>query len=86
MPVMAQQTTTYTYSLAELTVLIAGNLKVPVEAVSVRYDLKDSDPEGFHRGSPSYHVGSVTVTVDAKKVEEIKNGGPYVSTPSREYL
>ena len=51
MPVMTQQTTTYTYSLAELAKLIAENLKLPVEAVTVRYNLKDTDPEGFHGGT-----------------------------------
>ena len=86
MPVMAQQTTTYTYSLAELAKLIAENLKLPVEAVTVRYNLKDTDPEGFHGGTPSYQVGEVTVTVDVQKANQIKDGGPYVSTPSREYL
>ncbi len=86
MPVMAEQTSTYTYSLEELAGLIAENLKVPVAAVSVRYNLKDSDPEGFHGGCPSYHVSDVTVTVDARKVEQIKNGGPYISTASKEYL
>ena len=53
MPVMAQQTTTYTYSLAELAQIIAENMKLPVEAVTVRYNLKDTDPEGFHGGTPS---------------------------------
>lgn len=86
MPVVSQQTTTYTYTLQELAALIAENLKVPAEAVTVRYNLEDSDPDGFHGSCPSYHVGDVTVTVDAQKVNQIKNGGPYVSTPSREYL
>lgn len=81
MPVMAQQTTTYTYTLQELAGLIAENLKVPVEAVAVRYNLKDSDPDGFHGSCPSYHVGDVTVTVDTQKVNEIKNSSPY--TPRR---
>lgn len=68
MPTMSQKTTTYTYVPGELTKLIAADLKVPVEAVDVRYNLRDSSDDRFG-GSPSYGVHDVTVTVDMKKVE-----------------
>lgn len=77
MPTMSQKTTTYTYDLAELTKLIAADLKVPVAAVDVRYNLRDTSDDRFG-GSASYSVHDVTVTVDMKKVDEhasASNGG-----------
>lgn len=68
MPVMSQKVTTYTYDLTELAKLIAADLKVPVSAVDVRYNLRDTSDDRFG-GSPSYSVGDVSVTVDMKKVE-----------------
>lgn len=74
MPVMSQKTTQYTYGLDELKKLIASDLKVPVEAVTVRYDLRDESDDRFG-GSPSYNVHSVTVTVDSKLVEASQKHG-----------
>lgn len=73
MPVMSQKTTTYTFSLDELQKLIAADLKVPVDAVTVRYNLRDTSDDRFS-ASASYSVHDITVTVDTKKIEDSQTG------------
>ena len=71
MPTMSQKNNYHTYAPAEL---IAADLNVPVEAVEVRYNLRDTSDDRFGGGA-FYGVHDVTVAVDMKKVENMHFGG-----------
>lgn len=72
MPTVSTKITTYTYALAEITKLIASDLNVPIEAITVQYNVRDSFDDSLSR-SASYNVQDVTVVVDMTKVETEKN-------------
>lgn len=63
-------TTTYAVSLEQVAQLIADNLNVPVEAVTVRYNLTSHDYDG--PGYAGQYVANLTVTVDNKGVELLR--------------
>lgn len=62
--------TTYQISLEQMEALIAENLMVPVECISVRYKLESSNYDG--PGFASQHVGGIEVTVNNALKEEIE--------------
>jgi len=62
--------TTYTVSLEQVKQLIAENLNVPEEVVSVRYVLQSHDYDG--PGYAGQYVSHVEVTVDNRLKEEIE--------------
>ncbi len=63
-------TTTYTVSIDQVRQLIAENLNVPVECVSVRYKLESDNYDG--PGFAHQHVGGIEVTVNNTLKEEME--------------
>ena len=55
-------TTAYNVTLDQMAALIAENLDVPVECITVRYQLEGHDQDGHGYASP--YVGGVEVIVD----------------------
>ena len=63
-------TTTYNVTLDQMASLIAENLMVPVECLTVRYRLASGDPGGF--GFASQHVSGIEVIVDNVAKEKLE--------------
>lgn len=67
MPELQSSEVTYKFTLGEIKNMLAKELNVRVEAVTVTYNKVDVS-EGYDR-YPSYKVGSVSVTVDKTKIK-----------------
>lgn len=63
-------TTTYNVSLEQMAALIAENLMVPVECLTVRYKLASGDCDG--PGFASQHVSGIEVIVDNVAKEKLE--------------
>lgn len=61
--------TTYNISLKQMQALIAENLNVPVECISVRYKLEG---DNYDRPGFAQHVGGIEVTVNNTLKEEME--------------
>ena len=66
-------TTTYTVTLDQMAALIAENLDVPVECITVRYKLASGDYDG--PGFASQHVTGIEVIVDNVAKQRLANRG-----------
>ena len=64
-------TTTYTVTLDQMAALIAENLDVPVECITVRYKLASGDYDG--PGFASQHVTGIEVIVDNVAKQRLAN-------------
>ena len=64
--------TTYNVSLDQMATLIAENLMVPVECLTVRYKLASGDHDG--PGFASQHVSGIEVIVDNVVKERLEAG------------
>lgn len=66
-------TTTYTVTLDQMAALIAENLDVPVECITVRYKLESNDHDG--PGYASRYVAGIEVIVDNVAKQRLANRG-----------
>lgn len=66
-------TTTYTVTLDQMAALIAENLDVPVECITVRYKLESHNHDG--PGYASQYVAGVEVIVDNVAKQRLANRG-----------
>jgi hypothetical protein len=67
MPKLIDDTVIYKFSTEEIKKMLAADLSVPIEAISVKYDNVDvSDPCDDW---PQYEIASVSVTVDRTKIK-----------------
>ena len=67
MPVMQASTQVYTFSLDEMKKLVAADLGVPVDAVTVEYQIQNISHDPYDRYGTD-KVTKVNVTVDMKRV------------------
>lgn len=66
-------TTTYAVTLDQMAALIAENLDVPVECITVRYKLESNNYDG--PGYASQHVAGIEVIVDNVARQQLVNRG-----------
>lgn len=66
-------TTTYAVTLDQMAALIAENLDVPAECITVRYKLASGDYDG--PGFASQHVTGIEVIVDNVAKQRLANRG-----------
>jgi len=69
MPTIQSDTVEYKFNLDEIKKMFANELKVPVDAISVKFNQTDTSNERYDR-YPSYEVTSISVTVDNKKIKK----------------
>ena len=69
MAILQSSTTVYKIPLDQMKALIANDLGVPVEAISVRYVVESQGGDWGDR-SQSYAVTSIEVTVDNTKINK----------------
>ena len=69
MPELKASTIQYKYSVDEIKAMLARELGVLTNEISVTYDKTDMSDDRFER-YPRYEVTSVTVTVDNTKIKQ----------------
>lgn len=72
MAILKSKLTTYEFSLDEIKALIANDLELPVEVISVEFVQQDMSNERFDT-HPNYQVTKLRVNVDETKTKGQKN-------------
>ena len=75
MPTMQASTQVYSFSLSEIKKLIAADLDVPVEAITVSYTMRSVNTDYYDRGPSRQEVSEVSVTVDTAKANAYSERG-----------
>jgi hypothetical protein len=68
MPKLIDDTVIYKFSTEEIKKMLAADLSVPIEAISVKYDNVDVSDQ-YINDYPRYETESVSVTVDRTKIK-----------------